>query len=62
MTSHIGGASTDGTDDWPPMTEQDWLEFEIDFIACTFMFKPGMTYEEARQKAIEEWRLARSDG
>ena len=40
---------------------EDMRDFEIDFIAATFMFQ-GMSYEEARAKAVEEWREFNSLG
>ena len=45
-----------------PSTEtNDQVEFEIDFIAASYMFS-GMNYEEAREKAIEEWKKIKADG
>lgn len=38
----------------------DYGEFEIDFIACSYMLSDHLSYEEARKKAVEEWKEMRS--
>ena len=52
--------SAPSTDTAYHLSDEVFMEFEIDFIAATYMFG-GMSYERAREKAVEEWMEFNND-